>query len=272
MVVVRRGTVLPDVARAASSSCRARAPGNVWITGAFAATVPLVRVAVYYAAPAWYPRTGYTFETVGDAIAIGCLLAGFRSQLWNLPRYRALLESAWFWVVPAVVLAISGAERPRLQALFGITLMDVGAAVCIDWAIRNANSVVGRVLNWAPLALVGQMSYSLYLWQQPFLDRSSTAWWTRFPLNIALAATAASASYYLVERPSLNARKRIEAWWRRGRTPAQRNAALDAFAAEPCSVVSEGAATAAGATRRNRPTAHPRRGLLLTRAFARFQK
>jgi peptidoglycan/LPS O-acetylase OafA/YrhL len=193
---------------------------GMWIAAGFAAAVPLVRVAVYYFAPAWYPRTGYTFETVGDAIAIGCLLAGLRSQLWNLPRYRALLGSAWFWVVPAAVFAISSAARPRLQGLFGITLMNVGVALCIDWAIRNADGVVGRVLNCAPLVLIGQWSYSLYLWQQPFLDRASTTWWTRFPLNVGLAFTAALASYYLVERPCLNARKRIEVWWRRSRPDA----------------------------------------------------
>ena len=46
---------------------------------------------------------------------------------------------------------------------------------------------MGRVLNAAPLALVGLISYSLYLWQQPFLNRDGHAVWMAFPLNLALA-------------------------------------------------------------------------------------
>jgi peptidoglycan/LPS O-acetylase OafA/YrhL len=188
----------------------------------FACAVPLVRTAVHYWHPAWYPRTGYNFELIGDAIATGCLLAAWRSQLWANARYRRLLQSAWFWVVPAVVLAISaGGEHPRLEGLFGITAMNVGVAICLDWAIRNADSAVGRVLNSGPLVFVGQISYSLYLWQEPFLDRSSTAAFARFPLNIVLALLAALVSYYLVEQPCLRARKRIETWWNRA-SPAVR--------------------------------------------------
>jgi peptidoglycan/LPS O-acetylase OafA/YrhL len=57
---------------------------------------------------------------------------------------------------------------------------------------------------------VGWLSYSLYLWQQLFLNRAGTAIVTSFPLNLALAIAAALASYYLVERPSLRLRRRIE--------------------------------------------------------------
>jgi peptidoglycan/LPS O-acetylase OafA/YrhL len=74
---------------------------------------------------------------------------------------------------------------------------------------------VGRALNYAPLVFVGTMSYSLYLWQQLFLNRSASGAMSRFPLNIALACAAALASYYLVERPSLRLRRRVEAYWRR---------------------------------------------------------
>jgi peptidoglycan/LPS O-acetylase OafA/YrhL len=188
---------------------------GMWLAAVFAAAVPFVRIGVFYFAPPWYPRTGYTFEVAGDAIATGCLLAGCRSQLWANARYRAMLQSAWFWVVPVLVLVISSAARPRFQGLIGITLMNVGVALCLDWAIRNADSLVGRLLNSAPLVFVGKMSYSLYLWQQPFLDRSSSGAFARFPVNILMAVVAAMASYYVVERPCLNARKRIEGWWRR---------------------------------------------------------
>jgi peptidoglycan/LPS O-acetylase OafA/YrhL len=193
---------------------------GMWIAAAFACAVPLIRVGIYYAAPVWYPRTGYTFEGVGDAIATGCLLAGWRSRLWANLRYRALLQSRWFWLVPAAAFGISSADRPRIQGLVGITAMNICAAICLDWAIRNSEGAVGRVLNSAPLVFIGQMSYSLYLWQQPFLDRSSTSPLSRFPVNIALAVAAALSSYYLVERPCLRMRKRIEVWWNQRGIPS----------------------------------------------------
>ena len=43
------------------------------------------------------------------------------------------------------------------------------------------------------------MSYSLYLWQQPFLNRHSSGLAQSFPFNILLAVVVAHASYLLVE-------------------------------------------------------------------------
>jgi peptidoglycan/LPS O-acetylase OafA/YrhL len=67
-----------------------------------------------------------------------------------------------------------------------------------------------KLLNWWPLVFLGQMSYSLYLWQQPFLNRNSRAWFSAFPVNLCLAFAAALCSYYLIERPFLALRERVE--------------------------------------------------------------
>ena len=65
-------------------------------------------------------------------------------------------------------------------------------------------------MNLRPLAFVGLLSYSLYLWQEPFLlpGGQSRAWTSAFPLNIGCAVLAALASYYLVERPFLKLKNR----------------------------------------------------------------
>src|SRR6201999_3060254 len=72
---------------------------------------------------------------------------------------------------------------------------------------------VGRLLNAGPVAYVGTISYSLYLWQQIFLNRNSTAVVNWFPINIGLAILLALASFYLIERPSLTLRQRLEKKW-----------------------------------------------------------
>jgi peptidoglycan/LPS O-acetylase OafA/YrhL len=59
------------------------------------------------------------------------------------------------------------------------------------------------------MVFVGVLSYSLYLWQQPFLNRHlGTSWMAAFPVNIILAGVMALASYYLVEQPFLRLRAR----------------------------------------------------------------
>jgi peptidoglycan/LPS O-acetylase OafA/YrhL len=60
---------------------------------------------------------------------------------------------------------------------------------------------------------VGVLSYSIYLWQQPFLNTFETArqTWTCFPANLALAMGVSLASYFLVELPFLQWRVALRA-------------------------------------------------------------
>ena len=62
-------------------------------------------------------------------------------------------------------------------------------------------------LNLGPVAWVGALSYSLYLWQQPFLSPHVTL---ALPVRVAALVACAVASYYLVEKPALRLRARIE--------------------------------------------------------------
>ena len=66
-----------------------------------------------------------------------------------------------------------------------------------------------RLLASKPLVGIGLISYSIYLWQQPFLNRHFPALPTSFPLNLALVFIAASISYYAIERPFLDLRQRL---------------------------------------------------------------
>jgi peptidoglycan/LPS O-acetylase OafA/YrhL len=55
------------------------------------------------------------------------------------------------------------------------------------------------------------LSYSLYLWQEPFLYFRGTGWATAFPQNIVLSFVAAYACHRLVERPFLVLKERLGA-------------------------------------------------------------
>jgi len=72
-----------------------------------------------------------------------------------------------------------------------------------------------KLFSMRPMVAVGRASYSIYLWQQLFLDRSSTSWATSFPVNLLLVAVVSTLSCHLVEKPSLRARVKAERWLER---------------------------------------------------------
>jgi peptidoglycan/LPS O-acetylase OafA/YrhL len=172
---------------------------------------PVIRIGEWELMRSSADGIGHRFETVADAIAIGCVLAGVRGWLHEYHPYMRGLASPLFVLVPLAVLGANLMhDRPRVYFGAALTIMNVGVALCVDWCVTFPAGRVGRVLNLRPLVVVGLMSYSLYLWQQLFLNRSSQALIASFPLNLALAVAAALASYYLIERPGLRLRKRLE--------------------------------------------------------------
>jgi peptidoglycan/LPS O-acetylase OafA/YrhL len=110
------------------------------------------------------------------------------------------------------VLAIAAVYGPstKLHWLFFDTLTNVCIALSVDWAMQNPATTVGRFLNAPAVAFIGVLSYSLYLWQQLFLDRYSTSPLCAFPVNVLLAITMAMISYLCIEAPFLRLRAAIE--------------------------------------------------------------
>ena len=183
---------------------------GLWAAAAVVALSPLLRVGWYYVMPQYEPLIGEAFPTVADSIAVGCLLAGIRGWLWKQDLYRRFLMSHAFWILPITFLAVNAQPFAMAGWLMGETIINILIGVTIDRAIRKPEDLFGRILNNRALSYIGALSYSLYLWQQPFLNRKADAWWTAFPQNILIAFALALASYYLVEQPFLNLRKSVE--------------------------------------------------------------
>ncbi|PYN85802.1 MAG: acyltransferase [Candidatus Rokuibacteriota bacterium] len=183
----------------------------VWVAALFVLAAPLIRLGLWELTVSAREGVGHRFETVADSIAVGCVLSGARAWLHRQPLYRRVLGSQWLLLAPVVVV-LSGAlaQHPRIDFFVGFTLRNVLVALCIDRWVTDPSDRVGRVLNSRPFVFVGLISYSIYLWQQLFLNRYTASLSTSFPVNITLAVVAALASYYLVERPSLRLRQRVE--------------------------------------------------------------
>jgi peptidoglycan/LPS O-acetylase OafA/YrhL len=172
--------------------------------------LPLLRLLIWQLFQSQI-EIGVTFETAADSLATGCVLAGTYGWLKQQRLYNMILSSKLFVLVPLIVLAANALhDRPRLYFFFGFTIMNLGIGACIDWCVTNHTGRIGKVLNSSPLIFVGVISYSVYLWQQIFLNRYSDSLFCRFPLNLIMVGMAALASYYCVEKPALKLRQRVE--------------------------------------------------------------
>ena len=120
------------------------------------------------------------------------------------------------WIFPIFVLVLSPLLRYQFgdKYLFvaGYTLEGFGIATTMLWLVRNSSSLAGRILNTPVLVYMGVLSYSLYLWQQLFLNPGNTSITGRYPIGILCVVAVAMLSYHFVERPFLRYRTRLSAY------------------------------------------------------------
>ncbi len=186
------------------------------------ATAPLLRIGLMIAAPSLRLGIGETFPTVADAIATGCLLACWRGHFNEIPRLANWLRGRRFWLIPLVGLGAASIPSAKLSCFIGETITNVAIALLIERVVRAPDTGFGQLLNTRPMVFIGTISYSLYIWQQPFLHEGSTLVLRPVLLGLALVFALALASHYLVERPTLRLRASLERRWFGRPAPAPR--------------------------------------------------
>ena len=155
----------------------------------FIVIAPVIRIACYFLAPDSRPQIGMMFHTAFDSIAAGVLLG----ELLRNPDTRAKLQNlaANRWIL-AHSHPLSGhcvsASRPLFQGAYSITVGKSLDLICVGLvliaAVSQPGTLLFRFLNWRPLAYVGVLSFSLYVWNNLFLN-GETGWGVNaFPLNL----------------------------------------------------------------------------------------
>jgi peptidoglycan/LPS O-acetylase OafA/YrhL len=158
------------------------------------------------------------FDTRVDHLLVGCALAialrqGLYGRLWGALTRPGL---------PAVTLCLLAASVTagnvygyRYRDTLGFALDPVLVAILIVQLLAS-RSVMTRWLDAAPIAYLGTISYSTYLYQQlvvwplrDFLLRSGLPDWLSFAGCVAAVWLIAALSYRCVEQPFLNLRKRF---------------------------------------------------------------
>lgn len=153
----------------------------------------------------------YCSLTQMTSIAIGCCVAFTVMDPALGKVWRALIQPGWILALIGLVVLALSVFGAHLTWKYGAVLADPVNALAFALILIGSvaqRSWLSRLLNLNPLVLLGTVSYSLYLWQQPFSGRPSLMYW-RFPWNILAALTCAALSFLLIERPLMGVRKRL---------------------------------------------------------------
>jgi len=181
----------------------------------FIVTAPLWRWLVGVQFPGTFNSMAFTPGRM-DSIAMGACLAialtGERGSQWT----AFIRKQAWVgWVtifgLLATVRVLSrwyGEEGDPL-ILLRFTLTGAALLILVGVTVCAAPRLWMRLLNAKGVVWLGALSYSLYLWQQPFLNRDSSRWTAAWPVNLVIATLLATCSYQLLEKPLLRWRSRF---------------------------------------------------------------
>ena len=139
----------------------------------------------------------WAFPAIADALAAGCLLALLANRI---PRVNA----RWFLSMLAIVLAVQVfPARSAWETMLVLFLLRPLYCLAIAGIVLHVVQTPYRLLNWSPVVWLGQISYSLYLWQEPFCaGNMRSGYW------VLGALACAVTSYYLVEKPMLRLREK----------------------------------------------------------------
>jgi peptidoglycan/LPS O-acetylase OafA/YrhL len=134
-------------------------------------------------------------------IIVGVLLALYRNLVTSLLAARSIL----FPILALVFIFCN--YYFKLPSPFNLVMSGIEAVVWglfVMWFVENPEKC--GMLRWSVIQWLGTISYSLYLWQQLFTcspDQYPAWTFTRSPLAFIPILVCATASYYLIEKPTI---------------------------------------------------------------------
>jgi peptidoglycan/LPS O-acetylase OafA/YrhL len=157
-----------------------------------------------------------SFETVADALAVGALISIYLDEIKNSKFFQ--LSKKFIWIAPIIILAFLylntsnaviaiGHGSRFLYNSVGIFVINILLGLILIYSISEIKSnFFLRVMNWKPLMFIGLLSYSIYLWQQPWFFSG-----LELPLMLKLCGIfiCSLISFYAVEEPFLRWRDAI---------------------------------------------------------------
>lgn len=152
-----------------------------------------------------------------DALLWGAVVAFTLNDAMARDKLRLQLQF-WPWLGMVALALASIVYYSNLTSMFLAVLIPM----ILAGTLLHPKWLVSRLLDSAPFAWVGRISYSLYIWQQLFLVPGwdhPAHFWTRLPWNLPAVLAVACLSYYFIETPLLRVGGRLAAAFSRPLTP-----------------------------------------------------
>ena len=152
-----------------------------------------------------------------ETLLWGALLA-FISNRPQAQQERHWLDKVWEWLIPVMMLSLwLGAQWTEAWVYsVGISAVSGMSVLLIKGLYDGRWKMLCSALAAVWIVYLGRISYGIYLWHFPILRwlmESRMETWTLLICTLALSLTAASFSYYLMEKPLLDRSDRQR--WRR---------------------------------------------------------
>lgn len=150
---------------------------------------------------------------LGGALAIGLSTSVYsRIKIWWAARrwLANAIAIAASLTIALLTLTVSGSPDNAPSAYGALVLASLATGLLILHLVLWEQSPFARILAWRPLVLLGQLSYSLYLWHvvlDIILDAQTGNRWIA---SNALALVVSALSYRFVEGPMLRLKARFQ--------------------------------------------------------------
>ncbi len=175
--------------------------------------MPFMRIATYFFMPGSRGQIGMMLQTGGDTILVGCLGALIEDSDLFKEKFLTYLSKNMVLIAVVIYLFILSpivSKNVRgFDIVIGASLTSIFIMVLV-FCVTKFPSKLSYLLNTKVLVQIGVLSYSLYIWQQLFLTPRNTFWVNKFPQNILVVFAVGFFSYYIIEKPILNLKKRFK--------------------------------------------------------------
>ncbi|MBD1363951.1 acyltransferase [Mucilaginibacter sp. ZT4R22] len=131
-----------------------------------------------------------------QAISLGCFFSVlcFKGYL-NFGKLKWVITLACI----AAIFFIKYDDVFSIKAVFVNLFLSVLTGFIIVNSIYTTSDVIFKFFNFKPLATIGILSYSIYIWQQLFVSNDEKFWPSLYPFNIAFLIVVPCISYYFYE-------------------------------------------------------------------------
>jgi len=167
-----------------------------WLAAAGAVGIALYRFEHWTSLSHLPLQASFGTQYRADALLAGCATALF------LPVLRPYLR-AWMSLPLLAALIWCATVFDRIIPL----RESIVIALLLALTSERLHPWFSSVLDWKPLAFVGTLSYSLYIWQHVFLVSAQSL--PALLMKILILPFVALSSYYLIEKPLIRMGKKL---------------------------------------------------------------